>query len=1016
MTYLPATTSIDSSRARLHSVELRVRRPGARHVEVAGELFDWLTPRALEEEEPGVFARRFALPGGAYLYKLRVDDAWELDEANARTRTSGPFRNNVLSVGAAEEPLLFAPAPPFVFEEDGGGVVVTAGLRRGSGSSLDVLWREGPRAPVRRTPMPRILDEGEHALHRVRLPASSRRLELAFAIDGTRRGGRSGNGEAFVIDSRVEHLPPAWWRDAVVYAIFVDRFRPKVDAPGWERDPGADVAAGGHLDGIARSLDDLAELGVTALYLTPCHVASSSHRYDFADPLRVDPALGGEAAFARLVAGAHARGLRVLIDFALGHAGRGFAPYETVLEDGPESPAAAYFQWTERGELCHYGARTDAPLLDLDAPEVRALAMKALEAWAARGIDGIRLDAAAEVPIDLARALRSRLRELRPEAVVLGEVVPEHAWRWRAEGAVDAATDFAFPRVSGELFARGTIDAGVATDALLRAELARGGPTSTALRFVSTHDHARFATLARVERRGRNAALGLVHLLTSTGVPMLLYGEELGLSAPVAELAPEAAWADRMPMPWRPHRRDERFRAVVRRLLAARAASVALRRGDSTVLHASGGVLVLRRSAEGEVVDVAMNGGEEPIEVEISDPDRSAIELLATVGEVGIHGSLLALGPGAAVVARRTPAPRRHAPPPLLAANRRRAAAFTSRAVGRVPLPARLDFALTESCNLRCAHCITSAPERTKSGRARAMTPWVLDRLRDALPFVEYAGFVHGGEPLTSPLLYDVLGALRSARKGAPTMVHLLTNGVLLDERTTARLAEAGVGSISVSLDGATAEVNDRIRVGGDFHAVCENVRGAVRVRRALGADLRLGISSVVWRESAEQVEALVELASRLGVDWLKLEEVAPVNPFAARAVVPPDDAGLRARVERAVARGRELGVVVVDHTAPPAVWRCRLGEDAAMRAFLAADEYANRSVIHPCRAAWERACVQPDGDVHLGDFFGPRLGNVVEEPLGAIWNGELARIERSAGEQTRLCGARPPSCEPEPG
>src|SRR6185437_11426964 len=138
-------THASPSSSRLRNIELRVVRPGATRVEVAGEMHDWLAPRALEEREPGVFARRFALPEGAYAYKLKVDGAWELDPSNPRTRASGAFRNNVLAVGAASEPLLFAPAAPFVFEEDRGGLVVIAGVRRGEGDRLDVLWSEDPR-------------------------------------------------------------------------------------------------------------------------------------------------------------------------------------------------------------------------------------------------------------------------------------------------------------------------------------------------------------------------------------------------------------------------------------------------------------------------------------------------------------------------------------------------------------------------------------------------------------------------------------------------------------------------------------------------------------------------------------------------------------------------------------------------------------------------------------------------------------------------------------------------------
>src|SRR4051812_41673291 len=96
-----ATIAMGASSSRLQSFELRVLRPGAKRVEVAGEMGDWLSPHALEEREPGVFSRRMALPAGAYAYKLKVDGAWELDASNPRTRGSGVFRNNVLAIGSA---------------------------------------------------------------------------------------------------------------------------------------------------------------------------------------------------------------------------------------------------------------------------------------------------------------------------------------------------------------------------------------------------------------------------------------------------------------------------------------------------------------------------------------------------------------------------------------------------------------------------------------------------------------------------------------------------------------------------------------------------------------------------------------------------------------------------------------------------------------------------------------------------------------------------------------------------
>src|SRR5262249_19092750 len=162
------------------------------------------------------------------------------------------------------------------------------------------------------------------------------------------------------------------------------------------------------------------DLGIDTLYLTPVQIAASCHRYDVVDPLRVDPALGGEEAFARLVDAAHARGMRIIVDFSFSHAGRGFPAYAAVRRDGRSAPRAGWCAWTEGGELACYGKRSDAPLFAWEARseaarELRALVLRAAESWARRGVDGLRIDAIAELPLDLAREVRARFRAIRPD-------------------------------------------------------------------------------------------------------------------------------------------------------------------------------------------------------------------------------------------------------------------------------------------------------------------------------------------------------------------------------------------------------------------------------------------------------------------------------------------------------------------------------------------------------------------------------------------------------------------------
>lgn len=1009
-----ATSQLVPSRRALTTIHFREPcGPSRSRVQLLGETSDWLNPVPMTrvQGDPGAWQSVLELPAGVYAIKFRADGEWMLDADAPRTRSTWGRRNQIISVGGTPEPVLFAPASPWVFVDSDGALVVTAALRKGAGSILRLLW--GERSELdHSTSMRRLYEEDEHVLWRARVPASAARTLVAFELDARRVVGRLEGGPFELVRSAHRTELPDWWRDAVLYTVFVDRFRPEVDRPDWCRPLGPDEPAGGHLDGLRRSLGELRDLGVTVLYLTPVHIGANCHRYDLVDPLRVDPKLGGEEAFARLIEEAHGRGMRVLLDLSFCHAGRGFPPFEDVLLRGRESPFASWFQWHgDPPKLRLYGRREDAPLLDLDQPDVRELAERTSEKWARAGVDGFRLDAAAEVPWALARSMRERLRASRPDSLVLGEVVPAHAWRWKQEEAVDVSTDFTFHALAGDWIATRTIDAAHAARRLLEAEFYRGGEACTSARFLSTHDHVRFATLARMHGGASRVALGLLLLAGSPGVPALLYGEEIGLWATILELEPESVWQDRAPMPWTEESRDLGLRALVRRLLAARAASRALRHGSVSIEYADGPLMVLRRAAGGEVVDVALNVGDEPLEIDLEDDRLDAIDPLATVGDVRTTGQTVTLGACSGLIARRRRSPARLAR--LREEQRSNVDRIDQRFRASVAAPetrpVRIDLSVTERCNLRCEHCINLSPLHTSQGTARVMSEAVLDCLREGFEHAQYVGFVHGGESLSAPIFWPVLEAIRDARRGASTTIHLLSNGMLLDAEAVSRFVELGGSSLMVSLDGATPASNDGIRVGGRLSVVLGNLRDAVRRRADNGWDLRLGLSCVVMRRNLGELEALMELAASIGLDWVKLEELVIKSPVAATERVSEERAIDAAA--HAADRGRQLGLVVVDHVAPPPVWICRLGEDPAAARFLADDEYANRTRIHPCRASWEHACVDPNGDVHVADFWGAVVGNVTEHSLAELWSMPSARAQRELAISARPCGRDATGC-----
>lgn len=964
--------------------------PRAKRVALYGETTDWTNPRWLDRGDDGVWTTTFDLGPGIYQTKALVDDVWTLD-GTARTRSAGGHRNDLVIVDGTPEPFLFAPSAPWVVPLDRGGVRVLVGVRKPASAPLVRVREHEAWSPVA---MSLAFEEDEHAFFVGHAPVSA--ATVTFDI--------GGHETSWSRPPAVER-PPAWWPNTAIYGVFVDRFRPAEDRPGWESDPGKGRAAGGDLHGVRRSLDAIAALGFDTIYLTPVHVGASVHRYDVIDPTVVDPALGGEAAYAALVSAAAAREMRVIQDLSFAHAGRGFPPFEDVLVHGAASRFASWFRWAN-GTLVHYGKRTDAPLFDLHCPDVRVMVLEQVAAFARRGAKGLRVDMAAEVPLDLAAAIRQRFHALVPDGVVFGELVPQHAWRWN--GVLDAATDFGFHEQLTKLVTEGA-DLEHVFATLDRLEHLRGADVHTrAVRFVSTHDHPRLATLSA--HRGALARLPLAYALLATlpGVPMLLYGEEIGMRSDGAGLALEDVWPDRAPMPWSGTRRDTSLHATIGALFRLRRESEALRSGSLTIAFADARTIVYRRAAAGETIDVALSFDPEPKTIAVDDDELP--RLLPLAGNATTEGTVVHLPAYGFCVARRERALGQAIAPP---AARRNLALRDEDMKNGVPYastrPSRFFFSVTERCNLRCAHCITHAPERTASGTARTMTRAVIDALRDDLGLADYFAFVHGGESLTAPILFDLLQAIRAARGREPYVAHVLSNGVLLSPAVGARLVEAGVSSISVSLDGASAHTNDAIRTGGRFDDVVRRLRELLAWRRGEKIDLRVGLSFVVLAQNLHEVGAFVDLAADLGVDWVKLEEGVPATEFAKRSLVACASPDARRTIDAAMARGRDAGLVMVDHTIERAIWRCRLDDEA--RTFLEADEHANRSAIHPCRVPWETICIEPNGDARVLDFFGPIVGNVLAQPLRDSWNAREAMEARLQSVRGRLCGAGPVTC-----
>jgi alpha-glucosidase len=363
----------------------------------------------------------------------------------------------------------------------------------------------------------------------------------------------------------------AWWKDAVVYQIYPRSFQD------------SDGDGVGDLRGITQRLDHLQWLGVDALWLSPIYPSPlADFGYDVSDYTNVDRQLGTLTDVDELVAAAHGRGLRVLLDLIPCHTSiehRWFREhpdwYIWSPVDGPPNNWLAAFggrAWSrddETGRWYLHSFYPEQPDLNWRNPEVAEAMQGVMRFWLERGVDGFRLDAidrlikdeqlrddppaTREFPLpqrgdaatlehlysrnrpEVIDALRP-LREAAGDAMLVGEVfLPTSDYRRYLE-VLDAV--FAFEL----LFAPWDAER-------LAAAIEPAGELGRVAWVMSNHDFDRLAT--RVGRENARSAAML--LLTLPGISFVYQGDEIGLANGPGAVPPyDRAGRDPMrhPMQW----------------------------------------------------------------------------------------------------------------------------------------------------------------------------------------------------------------------------------------------------------------------------------------------------------------------------------------------------------------------------------------------------------------------------------------------------------------------------------
>jgi glycosidase len=402
--------------------------------------------------------------------------------------------------------------------------------------------------------------------------------------------------------------PPSWAAEAIVYQIFPDRFHP---GRGREWNDHGDLREiyGGTIRGIIENLDHVADLGFNSILLNPFFPDDTYHGYHASDYFKVNPRLGTDDDIRELVDQAHARGVRVILDFVANHWGSQHPTFQAALADR-NSEFYEWYLWKRwPNDYESFFSVKELPAINVNNPQARAHLLEAARYWLSDfKFDGCRLDYALGPSHDFWTDFRATVQRANPEAWIFGEVVETPETQLRYWGRLHGCLDFILQQALRRTFA--FQEMGVAAfDAFLNKHEKYYPEGYSRPSFLDNHDVNRFLWL--VEGDKRKLKLAALCQFTLSGAPIVYYGTEVGLSQERDIVSPtgrhEMAEA-RLPMTWG-DAQDEDLLDYYRWLIHFRRQHPVLWRGDRRTVHLddAAGTYAYVREDEQESIIVALN-------------------------------------------------------------------------------------------------------------------------------------------------------------------------------------------------------------------------------------------------------------------------------------------------------------------------------------------------------------------------------------------------------------------------
>lgn len=336
-------------------------------------------------------------------------------------------------------------------------------------------------------------------------------------------------------------VTPDWAKNKIVYQIFPSRFASSKEIPHetWYQAPidhKADLQ--GDLRGIIEHLEHLKDLGVDIIYMTPIFESPSSHKYNTTDYYKIDPSFGTEADIKELVEKAHVLGMRVIMDAVFNHTGTDFFAFKDVQEKKENSKYLDWYyidgfplkmEWGNKPNFKTFSYFGGMPKLNLQNQEVAEYCINVGRYWIEKcNIDGWRLDVGDEVSHKFWRKFRTAMKEIKPDALIIGEVW-HHAEDFLDGEEWDTVMNYPFCFAIENLVAKESITVSQFLGQMGYMEGNYHRKIYPLLwNLIDSHDFSRF--MHRCGEDVNRFMLGVGLQLLWPGMPFIYYGDEYGMT------------------------------------------------------------------------------------------------------------------------------------------------------------------------------------------------------------------------------------------------------------------------------------------------------------------------------------------------------------------------------------------------------------------------------------------------------------------------------------------------------